>query len=108
MRNRIPALLGGVLAAALTAPAPAHAESGSGTLEVYSAPGVGYESLRLTDGCHTLTPRIVSFADAEPIASYTFYSGPDCTGAALGTGRDDTQWIPPLHGVRSVAIRFEG
>ncbi|MDA0566630.1 hypothetical protein LG943_20280 [Streptomonospora sp. S1-112] len=123
-RTRITTLIGAALtAAALTAPAPAAAQptepaqgaaptesagASSGTLETYALPGLGYESFNLADGCHTFdAPRIISFSDAEPIAVYAFYSGADCTGNPLGSGRDDTQWIPPLQGARSVRIDFE-
>ncbi|MFC3998528.1 hypothetical protein ACFOVU_21565 [Nocardiopsis sediminis] len=107
MRTRLTALLGAALAvAATTAPAPAHA--GSGSLEMYSVPGVDYEILEVGDGCHDFGPRMIAFADADPIATYVFYSGKGCTGSQVGSGRDDTQWIPALQGVRSVDIRFDG
>ncbi|MFC4562790.1 hypothetical protein ACFO4E_13065 [Nocardiopsis mangrovi] len=106
MRTRLTALLGTALAvAATTAPAPAHAASGS--LEMYSVPGLDYQLLEVDDGCHDFDPRMIAFADADPIAGYVFYRGPGCTGGQAGSGRDDTQWIPPLQGVRSVDIRFD-
>ncbi|WP_460998993.1 hypothetical protein [Streptomonospora sediminis] len=112
MPTRTSALAGTALAvlAVLTAGAPpaAAAGGGSGTLETYAGPGIGYRQLQVADGCHNYErPRTVGFADADPIATYYFYAGRDCTGAALGTGRDDTQWIPPLNGVNSVHIDFE-
>ncbi|MDT0304181.1 hypothetical protein [Streptomonospora wellingtoniae] len=59
-------------------------------------------------GCHDYeSSRRVSFADAEPIATYRFYSGPGCTGGVGGACRDDSQWMPALNGVRSVRIDFE-
>ncbi|WP_017592023.1 hypothetical protein [Nocardiopsis potens] len=102
------------LAAALTglllstAPAAGAATAGSGTLELYAAPGLGHTVLEVEDGCHTFAaPRPVGYADADPIADYALYSGPDCTGVALGAGRDATQWIPPLLTVHSVRIDFD-
>ncbi|MBV2363925.1 hypothetical protein ACFPZ0_26580 [Streptomonospora nanhaiensis] len=114
-RTRITTLIGAALAAAaLSAPAgaetaaPGATGASSGTLETYALPGLGYDSLTLNDGCHTFDgPRMVSFIDSEPIAVYAFYTGPDCTGSTLGSGRDDTQWIPPLQGARSVRVDFE-
>ncbi|GAA1764065.1 MULTISPECIES: hypothetical protein [Streptomonospora] len=116
MRTRILALAGAALtAAALASPAPAAARPAAqatgedaGRLEVYAAPGLGYKELRVPDGCHDYdSTRRVSFADAEPIATYRFYSGPGCTGHVVGAGRDDSQWMPALDGVRSVRIDFE-
>ncbi|GAA4906342.1 MULTISPECIES: hypothetical protein [Nocardiopsidaceae] len=116
MPARALALVGAALAAAaLASPAPASAqpatapaEADAGSLEIYAAPGVGYHEMHVPDGCHTYErSRTITFADAEPIATYYFYSGPDCTGNVVGAGRDDTQWMPALDGVESVRIDFE-
>ncbi|MUL44032.1 hypothetical protein FZ103_23180 [Streptomonospora sp. PA3] len=116
MPTRILTLAGAALAAAaLAAPAPAAAQpaapeqgADSGRLEVYAAPGIGYKELRVPDGCHDYDrDRTITFADADPIATYRFYSGPGCTGRAVGVGRDDSQWMPPLDSVESVRIDFE-
>ncbi|QBI52267.1 hypothetical protein [Streptomonospora litoralis] len=120
MLTRILTTAGAALAAAaLTGPAPVAAQpaaqpaapGGDGTtgrLEVYAGPGIGYRELRVGDGCHDFdSTRSITFADAEPMATYAFYTGPDCTGRVVGTGRDDSQWMPPLNGVRSVHIDFE-
>lgn len=116
MPTRILALAcAAVAAAALASPAPAAAQptakapgADAGRLEVYAAPGVGYHEMRVADGCHTYErSRSITFADAEPIATYRFYSGPDCTGHVVGAGRDDSQWMPALDGVESVRIDFD-
>ncbi|TQN27655.1 hypothetical protein FHX37_4379 [Haloactinospora alba] len=106
MRLRVPAVLSAAAAAAFLAAPPAHGQTGS--LEMYSGPGINYQVLDVGDGCHTFDRRMVGFADSDPVADYMFYSGPDCTGAPLGSGRDDSQWIPPLDGVRSVHLQFDG
>ncbi|MDA2805872.1 hypothetical protein [Nocardiopsis suaedae] len=106
MRARRTAVLAAALTGLLATAAPAAADGGTGALELYSAPGLGHTLLE-GGGCHTLPDkRMVSFADAEPAADYVFYPGPDCTGVPLDSGRDDSQWIPPLYGVRSVDVRF--
>ncbi|GAA1075186.1 hypothetical protein [Nocardiopsis composta] len=109
MRAPGTAALGAVLTGLLLSAAPAAdaATAGSGTLALYSAPGLGHTVLEVEDGCHSFAPRAVSYADADPIADYVLYSGRDCTGVALGAGRDATQWIPPLTNVRSVRIDFD-
>ncbi|GAA3759224.1 hypothetical protein [Salinactinospora qingdaonensis] len=89
-------------------PSAAAAEPADSHLELYSGPGLGHTTLAVASGCHSFAPRMVYYADSTPVADYTFHSGPDCTGAALGSGQDATQWIPPLSGVRSVRIVFHG
>ncbi|GAB3485708.1 hypothetical protein [Nocardiopsis coralliicola] len=108
MRARRTAVLIGtalLAAAPLAGPAPA-AAAASGTLTLYAGPGIGMEELQVTDGCRTFAARAVNYTDLDPIGDYWFFSGPDCTGTVLGGGRDETQWIPPLLGARSVLVDF--
>ncbi|WP_017538678.1 MULTISPECIES: hypothetical protein [Nocardiopsis] len=106
MRARRTAALAAALAGLLATAAPAAADGGPGTLDLYSGPGLGHTTLE-GGGCHTFPDkRMVNLADSEPAADYVFHPGPDCTGTPVGSGRDDSQWIPPLWGVRSVDVRF--
>ncbi len=107
MRARRTAVLAAALTGLLATAAPAAADDGgSGVLELYSAPGLGHTVLQ-GGGCHTFPDkRMVTFADSEPAADYVFHPGPGCTGVPVDSGRDDSQWIPPLYGVRSVDVRF--
>ncbi|GLU47430.1 hypothetical protein [Nocardiopsis ansamitocini] len=94
------AAIGGTLASA----APANAATGS--FAVHSLPG--YEEVKGGSGCYALDSRIVTLAKASNNGEYLLYGGPDCTGQVLGFGFDETQWIPPLIGVRSARVTFPG
>ncbi|MFC7326462.1 hypothetical protein [Marinactinospora rubrisoli] len=106
MRSRTTTSLAGAALALAALFTTAPADAATKQMELYSAPGLNYHVLE-GDGCHNFSERLISYADSTPVATYRFYSGRDCTGMVLGSGRDATQWIPPLQRVRSVEVAFE-